>query len=476
MSLPLTEHYIVLAVASLISAAITYLITSQRDAKLGEDKPDLFRKSQTIPISRLGGLPIFLTLFASLATMRATGHLFGNQFNALLIANALIFLVGFVDDLSSKGARFKLAGQIIVALIAYTMGLRIELIQLPFLNDPISLGSLGLFLTLGWLVFVPNIINLIDGLDGLAGGVGIFLCIVLTVVGVSSQNPMVVGMSLAMMGSLIGFLFFNFPPARIYLGDGGAYLIGFFVASLSLASSHKGSVAAALLVVIVALGLPLMDTVFAILRRGICGLPLFRADAEHIHHRLVTRGFSKNRSLLWMYAITVVFGVVGLSIFWSRGQTLPIAGAIALLVMFAGARYLGYVRNWRTFISDVLSAWRRREEIQYALVHSDLLELEIERARSAEEFWLAFMESLHRVGLEHISHTEFRETGEEKQITLKMADQSSWNLRYYDDSRDNSYWIRVAKCFQRAYAGGIRSWGHFRSEPDKPKRSTTPSH
>ena len=305
-------------------------------------------------------MPIFLTLFGVMMVLRLSGHLHGSHFYALMVTNALMFVVGFVDDLSPRGARFKLAGQITVALIAYGMGLRIELFHLPFTDEPVSIGHLSLILTVCWLVIVPNIVNLIDGLDGLAGGMGIFLCLVLTVLGVVSENSLAATMSVTMLGALAGFLVFNFPPARIYLGDGGAYLTGYFVGSVSLASSHKGSVAAALLVVVVALGLPLMDTVFAVFRRGICGLPLFRADAEHIHHRMESRGFSKNRTLLWMYGMAVVFGLAGLSLFWNRGQTLPIVGALLVSVAFASARYLGYVRNWRTFLSDVITAWKRR--------------------------------------------------------------------------------------------------------------------
>jgi UDP-GlcNAc:undecaprenyl-phosphate GlcNAc-1-phosphate transferase len=440
----------------------------QRLGKLGSDAPDLFRKSQSQPISRLGGMPIFLTLFAVLGALRITDNIHGTHFNALMVSNALMFSVGFIDDLSPKGARFKLAGQLAVALVAYLMGLRIETFKVPFIDEPVMIGQLSFFLSIGWLIFVPNIVNLIDGLDGLAGGMGIFLCLVLAVLGVVSENPMAAAMSVTMLGALAGFLIFNFPPARIYLGDGGSYLIGFFIGSVSLAGSHKGSVVAAFLVVVVALGLPLMDTVFAILRRGICGLPLFRADAEHIHHRMALRGFSKNRTLLMMYGIAVLFGLAGLSLFWNRGQTLPIVGALLVSVTFASARYLGYVRNWKTCLKDLTTAWSRRREIRYALTHNELLEHEIDRARCAEEFWLAFMESLQRVGLEHISHNHAEATQDtERMITLKMADQSSWNLRYKDHSRDPHYWERIAKCLQGAYSSGITSWGPLQNGPNE---------
>lgn len=433
----------------------------------------MFRKGQGQPVSRLGGVPIFLTLFSVLSILRITGNIHGSHFNALMTTNALMFLVGFIDDLSPMGARFKLAGQLIVALVAYSMGLRIETFHIPFTDEPVLIGQLSLFLTIGWLIFVPNIVNLIDGLDGLAGGMGVFLCLVLAILGVVSENPMAAAMSVTMLGTLSGFLIFNFPPARIYLGDGGAYLTGYFVGSVSLAGSHKGSIAAALLVVVVALGLPLMDTVFAIIRRGITGLPLFRADAEHIHHRMASRGFSKSRTLMMMYGTTVLFGLAGLSLFWNRGQTLPIVGALVVSVTFASARYLGYVRNWRTFLKDLSMAWSRRGDIRYALMHNELLEVEIDRARSAEEFWLAFMESLYRVGLEHVSHgTNAAPEDNDRVISLKMADQSSWHLRYRDDSRPAQDWVRIAKCLQGAYSSGVTSWGPCRTTPLEEKAET----
>jgi UDP-GlcNAc:undecaprenyl-phosphate/decaprenyl-phosphate GlcNAc-1-phosphate transferase len=143
---------------------------------------------------------------------------------------------------------------------------------------------------------------------------------------------------------------FNFPPARIYLGDGGAYLIGFVIAALSMSSSHKGSIAAVLLVTVVGLGLPILDTSFALVRRAVRGFPIFHADGEHFHHRLQEFGFSKRRILFGLYGVCVVLSLVGLAIFWSQGEnrTLPIAvGAGVLFLLALGAvRHFHRVRSW----------------------------------------------------------------------------------------------------------------------------------
>ena len=190
-------------------------------------------------------------------------------------------------------------------------------------------------------------------MDGLAGGFGLFLCLTLGVIGHFAQMPDVVMASAVMAGALAGFLFFNFPPAKIFLGDGGAYLIGFFVASLSLASSHKGAIVGALLVMIVALGIPILDTTFAILRRAVRGVPLFRADAEHIHHRLILLGFTQGQALLVLYISCAVLSLVGISILLSRGFSTVMVGAALVILALIAARYLGYVRSWRSVRQSV---------------------------------------------------------------------------------------------------------------------------
>jgi UDP-GlcNAc:undecaprenyl-phosphate GlcNAc-1-phosphate transferase len=196
----------------------------------------------------------------------------------------------------------------------------------------------------------------------------------------------------------MGFLYFNFPPARIFLGDGGSYLIGFFIASVSLFTSNKGTVVASLLVVIVALGVPILDTLFTILRRAARGVPIFRADAEHIHHRLITLGFSKTRALVAIYSICLVLSLIGISFYWTKGFSLPIAGAALCLLGLGAARYLGYVKSWRDIRSQFRSALARRRDMLYCGTYGRLLTLEADRCESVEEFMPLLLQGLERIG------------------------------------------------------------------------------
>jgi UDP-GlcNAc:undecaprenyl-phosphate GlcNAc-1-phosphate transferase len=263
----------------------------------------------------------------------------------------------------------------------------------------LHLGWWSLPVTLLWLIAIPNIINLIDGMDGLATGFGMFLCLTLAFVGHFAQKPDVVLVAMVMGGALSGFLIFNFPPAKIFLGDGGAYLIGFFVASVSLMSNNKGSIIASLLVILVALGIPILDTTFAIIRRAIRGMPIFRADAEHIHHRLITLGYSKAQALGAMYAVCLVLSLAGISIMFTRGLAIPIVAALAFLLALATARYLGYIRTWRDLRHQVNSTLDRRRQREYVRAHSTLLEMEVEHCQDAATFAALLQTSLNRLGL-----------------------------------------------------------------------------
>ena len=346
------------ALSCALSALVTWWII-HRDFALAKDAPDALRKSHSGSIPRLGGFPIFLAISLASTLFLALGIIELERWWPFLLCNTLMFALGFVDDLSPVGAKVKLLGQVGVSLIAYALGLSIEVLSIPVGDGDVHLDALSLPVTLFWCVAITNIVNLIDGMDGLASGIGLFLCLCLGVVGFLAGQIGVALLALVMAGGLLGFLIFNLPPAKIFLGDGGAYLLGFFIATLSMQSSNKGTIAAALLVVMIALGLPILDTAFAILRRGIRGVPLFRADAQHIHHRLLSMGYSKHSALLVLYGACAVLSIIGLSVFLTRGFMIPIAGAAVVLFALFTARYLGYVSDWRKF----------REQIGLSLIH-----------------------------------------------------------------------------------------------------------
>ncbi len=380
-----------------LCAGLTHLVLA-RQKGFGFDRPDGHRKTHARVISRLGGLPIFITLLAGLAFAMLNLTNFPSDWWPLLLCNTLVFGLGFLDDLKPLGAKWKLVGQVGAAAILYSFGESIDCITSPGGEGAIPLGWWAPAVTIIWLVAIPNIINLIDGMDGLATGFGLFLCLTLAFVGHFAGRADVVMMAAVMAGALAGFLMFNFPPAKIFLGDGGAYLIGFFIASVSLSNSDKGYVVGALFVMIVALGVPILDTLFAILRRAMRGVPLFRADAEHIHHRLILLGYSKGQALAVMYAVCALLSLIGISMLVPRGLGPAIgASALALMALMA-ARYLGYIRSWTRLRLQFNEALRHRREVEFAAAYGRVLELEADRMESAQAFSDLLMISLKRIG------------------------------------------------------------------------------
>lgn len=438
-----------------ISSGGTWLLLRSK-ASFGMDSPDGFRKQHTQATLRLGGLPIFTALCGGFVLLGYRLPDFATDWLPVIIGNALIFSVGFLDDLKPLGARIKLLGQVGAALIVYSLGVSIDSLTNPFGEGSLVLGYWSLPITILWLVAIPNIINLIDGMDGLATGFGMFLCLTLAAIGFYSQKMDVVLVATMMGGGLAGFLIFNFPPAKIFLGDGGAYLIGFFVASTSLMSSNKGSIMASLLVMAVALGIPILDTAFAITRRAIRGVPIFRADAEHIHHRLITLGYSKSQALIALYSICLVLSVAGISILLTKGQALPIAGAFICLLALASARYLGYVRNWSDLRKQFSGALKRRREFEYIRCHGTLLEMEIERCHSPEEFAPLLFNTLKRLGL------SIQPFPGASTLTIKIEDATriAHLYQFKEMPNDDSAHIR-AESIGPALTSALEKWGNL---------------
>lgn len=360
--------------------------------------------------------------------------------------------LGLWDDLSRLGAKKKLLGQLTTACLVYSLGLNVDKLSYPGVGS-IDLGAWSLPVTVFWLIAVPNIVNLIDGFDGLAGGLGLCMAVTLGIVAINAQQLAVAWYAFTMAGALLGFLVFNFPPAKIYLGDGGAYLIGFTIAALSLVSSNKGSVAKVLFVTLIALGVPILDTTFAMLRRGLRGYPIFHADDEHFHHRLEKFGFSKRRILFGLYGICLVLSLFGLSIIWSQGSTLPIAIGILFILALLALRYFNHLRSWDDVRRKLQRVVRRRRLVQYALLQAQVLELEAERCHSAQEFWAIFEHTLRRVGF-----VDKGESDAEYDIEVKYNGTTPWTLYAPQHKGTQVEWQRIAECFRPVLSKAKEKW------------------
>lgn len=432
------EIFVFFTGAMLLSWVGTWVVIN-RQGTLGLDAPDGRRKLHEKAVSRLGGAPIYFALMLGIGVAFWFRRGAFDGWLPLILCNTLMFSVGLVDDLKPLGARVKLVGQIGAALILYSFGLSIDVLSNPFGAGGLELGWWSLPLTLLWLVAIPNVINLIDGMDGLAGGFGLFLSLTLAFVGFISGFSDVMIASIVMAGALSGFLFFNFPPAKIFLGDGGAYLIGFFVASVSLKCSNKGSIIAALLVIVIALGVPILDTAFAILRRSIRGVPIFRADAEHIHHRLILLGYSKGRALVAMYSVCVVLSLVGISILLTKGVALPVAGAVLFLLAIGAARYLGYVRSWSNLRQQIDIAMERRHRLEHARAHARVLDFDIELCGSLAEF-----ENLFRHRVKWMGFLPETEPGGIP-VVVQLSGGRVFTMRRPEDQHEADEWLRRAE-------------------------------
>jgi UDP-GlcNAc:undecaprenyl-phosphate/decaprenyl-phosphate GlcNAc-1-phosphate transferase len=334
-----------------------------------------FHHTHETPIPRIGGLGLAVAFLAI-----SLIQLLGNHPDAekrecavILISALAMFGLGLWDDLKSIGARRKLAGQIVIATAAYCLGIGIHGFTNPLDDSTIDLGFWALPVTVFWLVATTNLINLIDGLDGLAGGISLMLMILLTYVGGGSCASF---LAAGMIGALLGFLNFNLPPARIYLGDGGAYFLGFLIGGLSLVSSQKGTILAALIAPLFVLALPILDTSLAILRRGLSGLPLFRADRGHLHHRLLKTGVARREVVIGAYIFTAFFLVLGFVVYWNHAQHLPIVIGFGVLFILLTAGKLSFTNEWFSVGRVLGNSMAMRAEIQFALAQNRWLILE----------------------------------------------------------------------------------------------------
>jgi UDP-GlcNAc:undecaprenyl-phosphate GlcNAc-1-phosphate transferase len=376
-----------------------------------------FHQTHHHPISRLGGFALGVSFLVMAATALGVAYSQGEALTSrwVIAGGALaMFGMGLWDDLRPLGAKKKLLLQILFATIVYALGIRIEVLSNPF-GGAIELGLFGGMVTVFWLVAFTNLINLIDGMDGLAGGISLMLMLLLAYVGQQTGAYPLLASGVA--GSLIGFLIYNFPPAKIYLGDGGAYFLGFLIGMLSISSSHKGTIVSALLAPLLVLALPILDVSLAILRRGLRGLPIFRADKGHIHHRLMEMGLSRRRALLGMYCFTIFFLLLAVSALRVQEQLLPLlVGAGMLFILIVMGR-LNFSRRWFN-LGDMLShSSRMRRDVAFAMSITRWLHLEGQRGHTDGDLW-----HLYRFAAERMGFSEFRLELGQKTFTWRSPD------------------------------------------------------
>ena len=428
--------------ALLLSAVVTYFVRAIA-LRLGlVDQPDNYRKLHDHPIPRLGGIGIFIAFFTPLL---ALAFLYRNTVSAHLLTrpvefagfaggSAVALALGIADDLRDIRARYKLLLQAVAATVAWFGGLSINVISNPF-GSPINLGWLGFPVTVFWFVGCMNAVNLMDGLDGLAAGVCLFVTLTLFIVSVIFHNVLGMLLMASLSGAILGFLFFNFHPASIFLGDSGSMLLGFLVAALSLIGTmRKAETAVALAIPIVALGLPILDTSLSILRRWYRKLPLAAPDRHHIHHMLVSTGLSQRNVVLILYSASVLLGAAALLITLERSRvTILVLGSLALIA-FVCVRVLGGVR-----LEDVLDRFvrdsERRQTSNTARVSVEKALQQMRASLSTGGLWEACSNAFKDIGLDYATLQLRRKDGSEGEA-MSWYNQGHWRTEEKDEGAD----------------------------------------
>jgi UDP-GlcNAc:undecaprenyl-phosphate GlcNAc-1-phosphate transferase len=385
--------FAVLAAAALASLFITPLVVRAASRWELYDIPADARRVHTSPIPRLGGVAVFVAMAAGLLLARLGGGWLdlsaaqGRFFVGILLGGCVVFAAGLWDDVRGLSPLAKLAAQCAAAALVFSFGFRIEVLSIG-LGSEAQLGAWALPLTVFWIVGVTNAFNLIDGLDGLATGIAIVALATTLAVALALGNLEVAIVCVALLGALIGFLRYNFNPARIFLGDSGSLFVGFMLAVLSVHGSLKSTTAVLAIVPLLALAIPLLDTLLAIVRRWLRGTPLSGADARHIHHRLVAIGLTHRHAVIVLYLVAMALAMLGVVLAFAPAATamrIGAAGSVAsLLLLLYGMHRLKYHEFIEAGAVLASGAFRVRRVIQDQIHARDLTHV-IDAAATLEE-------------------------------------------------------------------------------------------
>ena len=334
--------------------------------KLGAvDTPKDARRINKITLPRLGGLAVILGFFVSiiylLIVMTIENKIDLLQDNYIrklfgfVVGSFIIGIVCFIDDVRGVPALVKLAAQILAALVVIKFGIRIENLDIPFLNLDQVGNWFYILLTLGWIVGITNAMNLIDGLDGLSSGISIISCLSLLIIFSLNGSPLIsIVLITALGGALCGFLPYNFNPAKTFIGDTGSNFLGYCLSIISILGIAKTYTAIVIVAPLIVLALPLFDTLSSIVRRVIHGKSLkaiIQPDANHLHHKMLQKGFTQKQAVLILYGISATFGIFAI-ILMDSGIWKALSFAIIITIIIAMGYKEFFKQRLLTEISD----------------------------------------------------------------------------------------------------------------------------
>ncbi len=303
------------------------------------------RRVHLRPIPRLGGIAMYVSFVT--AVLLLMPHPLTTQTMGLITGSTILLVVGVYDDIKGVSPKAKFLGQLAAALVLLLFRYHIDSLTVPVLG-PINLGAGGAVLVLFWVVSLVNTVNIADGLDGLAAGISFGASLVMAWsairIGQAPEAYLLAGLA----GVCLGFLLFNFHPAKVFMGDSGSMFLGFVMAATSVSGLLKTPVLLGLVLPMLALGMPIFDLTFTVIRRKWRGQPITVADRGHLHHRLLDRGFTHRQAVLAMYALSAVLG--GAAVFaglndWQWAAFLTVLVGIVLFTVLLGKRHVQVSRR-----------------------------------------------------------------------------------------------------------------------------------
>lgn len=387
-------YLIAFTLSLLIALLLTPLLRDFAIRRNWVDIPDE-RKIHKKPIPRIGGIAILIAASVPLLGLAFWSNRLSRMFLqdtnliwSLIGGGGIIAVVGVLDDLFNIRARYKLLGQIGAGLIVFTFGMKISCVSLPFLGVLCFPEWLSLVITVFWVTLVINAINLIDGMDGLAGSVVTLAGVSLFIMSLMEGNLLAALLLISFVGGTIGFLVYNLNPASVFLGDTGSMSLGFVLSLTAIHSSQKSYTIFSMIAAIMVLGLPIFDLAMAIVRRFLSGKPIFGADQYHIHHILLRKGFSQKQSVLLLFTFALVLeSLAFLSIY--ADDHLAALSILAIIPIGAVAmRFLGY--------GTIISSSREKKVFEKAeRISNDLLShVEAWCAHDEPRTWEEYKEGL----------------------------------------------------------------------------------
>ena len=414
-------------IAASVAAAAVALAATPATIRLARlvrivDRPGT-RKVHLAAVPRIGGLVLVVSLLAVVVPLLMLDNPVSRAFRGmqtevvtqakvitLLAGSVFIFAVGFIDDARRLSPRVKLMAQIAAATGVCLAGIRIEHLavtgwfrwEFPEYSWP---------LTVLWIVGITNAVNLIDGLDGLAAGISAVTCAVIAVFALYTHQAVMAVLMLILFGSLVGFLVFNFNPARIFLGDCGSTFLGFFLATASVMCNMKSYSLVGLALPVVALGVPIFDTLFTMMRRALDRRSIFAPDRGHIHHRIIDMGLHHRQAVILMYAATVLAAGVGLFMMMTRHLFAVLVFVVALLPLVVMFRIFGAVR-----LREALTSLQRNRAIAKEARQQqngfEEMQLRLRETDTLEQWWRVMRRAARRLGLARMTVTVTASNGQ----------------------------------------------------------------